>query len=40
MLHRMSPLLALSGQASRPGVCPLLEQQRTKVDFGLRRFVR
>jgi hypothetical protein len=32
-------LLALSGQISRTSVCPLLEQQRTTVDFGQRWFV-
>jgi hypothetical protein len=36
---RWSLLMALSGQSSRAQVCPLLEQQRTKTDFGPRWFV-
>jgi hypothetical protein len=34
------PLVALSGHSNRTRVCPLLEQQRTNVDFSAGSFVR
>jgi hypothetical protein len=34
------PLLALSGQSNHTGVCPLLDQQRTKGGAGAERLGR
>ena len=39
-LSSQFPLMPLSGQANRARVCPLLEQQWTKLGSNPRRFVR